>query len=109
MKKIVLLATFLVFGTGVLSAQEMFHFGIKGGVNFSTIGGDDFDDPDSRTSFNIGALAEFPISERFSIQPEVYYSGVWEPFERAAQFTIYPENIDIRAHWVIEGIEIIYD
>ena len=47
--------------------------------------------------------------ESKQLNPEVYYSGVWEPFERAAQFTIYPENIDIRAHWVIEGIEIIYD
>ena len=38
-----------------------------------------------------------------------YYSGEWEPFGYAAKFSIYPETIDIRAHWIIEGIEINYD
>ena len=39
---------------------------------------------------------------------EVYYSGVWEPFEQAAQFIEYPDLIDIRAHWEVEGIVINY-
>tara|TARA_Y100000996_G_scaffold340069_1_gene277099 strand:- start:346 stop:975 length:630 start_codon:yes stop_codon:yes gene_type:complete len=38
-----------------------------------------------------------------------YYSGEWEPFGYAAKFSIYPETIDIRAHWIIEGVEIKYD
>lgn len=50
-------------------------FGIKGGVNFATVTGDDFDSPDSRTSFHVGALAEFPLAEIFSIQVEALYSG----------------------------------
>lgn len=50
-------------------------FGVKGGVNFATITGDDFDSPDSRTSFHVGALAEFPLAEIFSIQVEALYSG----------------------------------
>ena len=50
-------------------------FGVKGGVNFATITGDDFDSPDSRTSFHVGLLAEFPLSEMFSIQAEALYSG----------------------------------
>lgn len=51
------------------------RFGIKGGVNFATITGDDFESPDSRTSFHIGALAEFPMADIFSIQVEALYSG----------------------------------
>ena len=39
---------------------------------------------------------------------EIYYSGVWEPFEKAAQIVIYPDLIDIRAHWEVQGIEIDY-
>ncbi len=35
---------------------------------------------------------------------EVYYSGIWEPFNKAAQIVIYPDLIDIRAHWEVEGI-----
>ncbi|ALM48423.1 hypothetical protein AMR72_05625 [Flavobacterium psychrophilum] len=50
-------------------------FGVKGGVNFATISGDDFDSPDSRTSFHVGLLAEFPLAEIFSLQVEALYSG----------------------------------
>lgn len=50
-------------------------FGVKGGVNFATVSGDDFDSPDSRTSFHVGLLAEFPMTEMFSIQAEALYSG----------------------------------
>ena len=39
----------------------------------------------------------------------VYYSGIWEPFKKAARFSVYSEPIDIRAHWIVEGIEINYD
>ena len=50
-------------------------FGVKGGVNFANVRGDDFDSPDSRTSFHVGALAEFPLTQMFSLQTEVLYSG----------------------------------
>lgn len=50
-------------------------FGVKGGVNFATLNGDDFESPDSRTSFHVGALVEFPLSEMFSLQAEVLYSA----------------------------------
>jgi len=50
-------------------------FGVKGGVNFATVSGDDFDSPDSRTSFHVGVFGEFPIAEIFSIQVEALYSG----------------------------------
>ena len=50
------------------------QFGVKGGVNISTLTSDDFDDPDSRTSFNAGVFLEIPLNDRFSIQPEVLYS-----------------------------------
>ena len=50
-------------------------FGVKGGVNFATISGDDDSDPDSRTSFHVGLLGEFPLTDMFSIQAEALYSG----------------------------------
>lgn len=51
------------------------RFGVKGGVNFANLNGDDFGDADSRTSFHVGVLAEFPLSEMFSLQAEALYSG----------------------------------
>ena len=61
-----------------MSAQSELAFGIKGGVNFSNLTGDgfdEFDDDSARTSFNLGALVEIPVTEKFAIQPEVFYSG----------------------------------
>ncbi|AWH74616.1 PorT family protein [Dokdonia sp. Dokd-P16] len=75
MKKIVVVAIAALFGTVAVQAQDEVSFGAKGGVNFATVGGDDFDDPDARTSFHFGGFVEVPITEKFSIQPEVYYSG----------------------------------
>ncbi len=37
-------------------------------------------------------------------QPGTYFSGTWAPYSRAARFTIYPNSVDIRAHWDVEGI-----
>lgn len=82
--KLITTGLFLAF-TGIVSAQQeatnmndkTFSFGVKGGVNFATItsGDDDFDSPDSRTSFHVGVLAEMPVSDIFSIQAEALYSG----------------------------------
>lgn len=74
---------FLATVVGLLSATTIYaqsddltpQFGVKGGVNLSNITGDDVGDLDSRTSFHLGLFMEMPISERFSFQPEVLYSG----------------------------------
>lgn len=76
MKKYIFLTLFVIV-TASVSAQawsDKFQLGIKGGLNFSTVAGDNFDSPDGRTSFYAGLLAEAPITKRFSIQPEIFYS-----------------------------------
>ena len=40
---------------------------------------------------------------------KTYFSGLWEPYHRAAHFTIYPDSVDVRARWDIEGIIINFD
>lgn len=58
------------------SVDRSMSFGVKGGVNFATVTrGDNVDSPDSRTSFHVGAVAEMPINDMFSIQAEALYSG----------------------------------
>ncbi|MBD3863925.1 porin family protein [Olleya marilimosa] len=78
MKKLILSTALFISGLALVNAQsdsKDVQLGIKGGLNSSTISGDDFGDLDSRTSFNAGLVAEIPLTERLSFQPEVLYSG----------------------------------
>ncbi|NNK70910.1 MAG: PorT family protein [Flavobacteriaceae bacterium] len=75
MKRLVLVAVLALFCFSGVQAQV--NFGAKAGVNFANLNGDDADelDPNSRTSFNLGAVVEIPVSDAFSVQPEVLFSG----------------------------------
>lgn len=78
MKKLILSTAIFITGLALVNAQsdsKDVQLGIKGGLNSSTISGDDLGDLDSRTSFNAGLVAEIPLTERLSFQPEVLYSG----------------------------------
>ena len=76
MKKVLLVTVAAILGLTNINAQEI-KFGVKAGLNFSTISGDDTRELDIgiTTDFNFGVLAEIPISEKFSFQPELMYSG----------------------------------
>lgn len=54
-------------------------FGVKGGMNISTISevydnGWMYSDQKAKIGFNAGVFANIPISEKFSLQPEILYS-----------------------------------
>mgnify|MGYP000008374158 CR=1 FL=1 len=74
MQKIFLftVATFLLFTT--TNAQD-FQLGAKAGINFAQINGDNTNDFDPITEFHFGMVAEVPLSDSFSFQPEVLFSG----------------------------------
>jgi|SRR5690606_13034398 len=82
MKKLVVMAAVAVFGLSNVNAQEV-QFGAKAGVNFASIGGDDTDGMDGRTSFHVGGVAEIKFSEKFSFQPELLYSSQGSKFEES--------------------------
>lgn len=67
-----LLAGALLFA-GIFSsiAQEV-QWGIKAGANYSTVTSEE--DVDYLFGFHAGAVAEFPLSAKFSLQPELLYS-----------------------------------
>lgn len=84
MKSLKIFATAIVFASALTANAQSEadntndmspSFGIKGGVNFATVTGDDFDSPDMRTSFHVGAVAEFPLADMFSLQAEGVYSS----------------------------------
>ena len=72
MKKLFTITMALVAFT--ISAQNV-TFGAKAGLNFASMTGDDADCLDGRTSFHLGVTAEIEMSDTFSIQPELLYSG----------------------------------
>ncbi len=74
MKKLLLVTAITILGLAHVNAQDV-EFGIKGGLNFATITGDNTSKNQTVTAFNFGAMAEIKISDKFSLQPELLYSG----------------------------------
>jgi len=74
MKKFLVLAVVTVLGFANVNAQEI-KFGAKGGLNFASVSGDNTKGIGAVTSFNFGVISEIPISDKFSFQPELMYSG----------------------------------
>jgi hypothetical protein len=78
MKKITLLVA-AVFTIGFVNAQDKkdMSFGIKGGLNISSISNVEGDGVNSNSlvGFHAGFFGEFMITDKFTIQPEVVYSA----------------------------------
>ncbi|MDT0554984.1 porin family protein [Patiriisocius hiemis] len=74
MKKLLVFAAIAVISITSVNAQETM-FGVKAGVNFASIVGDDVEDASSLTGFNVGAVASIGLSDVIAIQPEVVFSG----------------------------------
>jgi hypothetical protein len=74
MKKLLLVTAITILGLAKVNAQDV-DFGIKGGLNFATLTGGNNSEIGWTTDFNFGAMAEIKISEKFSLQPELIYSG----------------------------------
>lgn len=76
MKKTIILAATFFLLAGAASAQKA-HFGIKGGMNASSINTDPSNsDLETKIGFNAGLLAHIHSAHsQWAIQPEVYYSA----------------------------------
>ena len=72
MKKIILLFALALF---TFTANAQVNFGAKAGLNFASMTGDGANGLDGRTSLHFGVTAEIEISDSFSLQPELTYSG----------------------------------
>lgn len=74
MKKTFLIAVIAVLGLSNINAQDI-KFGAKAGLNFASIMGDETEGFKPNTDFHFGIMAEWKISDKFALQPEVIYSG----------------------------------
>lgn len=68
-----LLLTLFIFCS--LATEAQVHFGVKAGANLARLTGDNGEKMKLRTSFNAGVFVEVELSDRFSLQPELYYSS----------------------------------
>ncbi|MBS7563546.1 PorT family protein [Mucilaginibacter sp. Bleaf8] len=98
MKK-VFLAIVLAASSFVASAQTQTKFGIKGGVNFanvhlSTEGSSTSANAGNLTSFSAGLFADVQVSEGFSIQPALLYSGKGFKISQTATATFESVNVN---------------
>ena len=74
MKTSLLLFFCSILFLSIVNAQSV-HFGIKGGANVNKLSGKSFTDKFT-FGYHYGAFVEVGISDKFSIQPEVFISQV---------------------------------
>lgn len=81
----------------VANAQGDLQFGVKGGLNLSTVSVSDGYSGytySSLANFNLGAFLKIPVTRHFSIQPELYYSGEgYKDVDQSTGYT-YSEHIN---------------
>lgn len=74
MKKVVLITvTAVLLGLVNVNAQDI-KFGVKAGLNLAFITGDNTEDLTPNTDFHFGIMAEWKVSNKFALQPEIIYS-----------------------------------
>lgn len=73
MKKLSLLA--IGISSAIFSYSQSAKFGLKAGVNISTIKWNNSSNGDARIGLNAGGLAHIHLTPQWALQPEVYYSA----------------------------------
>jgi hypothetical protein len=72
MKKLIISLLSVAFVTTTVLAQET---GIKGGLNLSSLSTEGNNDKNLKAGLHAGVFTKIPLSESFSLQPELLYSG----------------------------------
>lgn len=103
MKKLLLFTILSILVLTAVNAQD-FRFGAKVGLNISTFTGDSFTGFDTRASFHIGGLIEVPISEKFSVQPELLYSEKGSDFFNLETRLSYLDIPVMAKYHIIKGL-----
>lgn len=74
MRKLLFITAIAVMRLTTMNAQEV-KLGAKAGLNFATFTDNTTDEFDITSDITAGLVIELPISEKFSFQPEILYSG----------------------------------
>jgi opacity protein-like surface antigen len=71
------------------------QFGAKAGMNVSTISDEGFDDTKSKVGYYAGVFMNVPVSESFSIQPEVLYNNLGSKVSSTVLGTTYSSTLNL--------------
>ena len=105
-EKLLLVAAIAVLAVSNINAQET-KFGVKGGLNLANVSGDNTKAFDPVTSFNLGLMSEISITDKFSFQPELMYSGQGYSFNSDNVVELSYLNIPLMAkYYVAKGLSI---
>ncbi|WP_432670750.1 porin family protein [Flavobacterium sp. SM2513] len=104
-KKVVFLMALSAMGVASVHAQEV-NFGAKAGFNIANVMGDNTGSLDAVTAFNAGLMAEIPLSEKFSIQPELLFSGQGYSFGDNVVALNYLNLPVIGKYYVMKGLSL---
>ncbi|MEN8901727.1 MAG: outer membrane beta-barrel protein, partial [Nonlabens sp.] len=103
MKKIIL-SIALLSCVSFVNGQflEDISYGFRLGLNYSTLSGDNIEDVDDRIGMHVNFFADIPISDRFSLQPEIGISslGVNEEELRLENGDI----VQFKTNWLQVGV-----
>lgn len=76
------------------------HYGLKGGVNFAELWGEDaLPESDRKVGYSFGAYAMYKISDELKLQPEVIWSLQGEQSKENGRYKISYINIPIMLKW----------
>lgn len=92
MKK-VLFILLLVTLTASVFAGEVIGKGVKGGLNFANLSGEDVDnDMEMKMGIALGGFLTYKINDNLAIQPEIYYTQKGSYFEESGYEVTYTYN-----------------
>jgi hypothetical protein len=76
MKRLIIAAVVLVAMTATAGAQGEIpdYFGVKGGLNYVKLNGDDVDDADYMMGYAVGGFYQYQVNPKFAVVPEFYYT-----------------------------------
>lgn len=84
--------TLMVCFAAIQPAQAQINYGLKGGLNFANMGGDDVEDSEMRTGFHVGGFLELSLLGIVATEGGLYYSTKGYSFD---DFDFISSYIDI--------------
>jgi len=80
--------------------DEKDHYGVKAGINFAELWGDDaLPESDRKVGYSLGIYATYKISKEFKIQPEIIWSLQGENSKNSGRYKISYINIPVMLKW----------
>ncbi|BDD10565.1 hypothetical protein FUAX_29970 [Fulvitalea axinellae] len=105
--KILPVLFFALLATVTVKAQDV-NFGVRGSASLVNFYGDDADDAKTKMGYQLGAFAEFKLSDAFAIQPELVFSKEGSKDDKAdLPWNLSYINVPVMAKvYVTEGLNL---